>query len=766
MKLVSKIVRFLLLCSIFLFKQAPLHSMAGLKTGLSGLQLSMQKLKGELQKFSGKLQILQSDMGKVGGSGAKGQATSEKKVLAFFIDNEIDNDRVCAIFNEDAPYLLDKNQFSKDIAKLKKEAFFQEHLPGAIVNQNIEGESSDYYIFLSSVNLNKNLPSYHNYQSRSFNHIVDYELDKSVKDKCKELHQGLFNLSNTTDNEQDFTGYVLFGYWAKDNNLNIIYDSTTTLGFSKKLRASNQNTAKEACKKFAKEKAEEYGLKILQYRPMTLLHPYQIKNKSASLLDLGNPFIMACFVSIPGSLPKKALTQKEFTAFNGDSSIDYATRYYNYWLFTNPYYENEVINLAQPSVPQTQSPFSGASSIKKAFATLVGNIHNGNFGASEILKNTTTDPIQNASKQGRATGKWGDVLNRQYETIYFYDQNCRYYCFANFWRVYLPDHIEPTKMFITTEHFFQAQKFPHNQIIYKNFYSDANSVNSLYQGAAPSGALRYARQESGNIVQGWFDSQLNLLAMFKALQMKFNLKIYDEGGKKMIDNPFAKALIDTKSAILVEDTHTTPGDGYQEAFWGAVLFEGNTFDDTKVNLKNKPDVKRIYNGHNHLGRMLMYLRSFLLKSEDLSNATFDGYLAEFANSPEQLATLYKTGNPSVGPSAAGSASPFGHTPSASTGSSKKYVVLHQSTTGNKDWYVFNWNWNKPGSASLYIQYATTPSNSGFTPIPGTEKPFNGIANGIALKAGTVSGNFGQKWHKVSGIADPTVVAAKNALGIP
>ncbi len=61
MKLVVRIIG-LLLCSIFLFNQAPLHSMQGLKSGLGSLQGSMNTLKGNLQKISGSLGELQKKL--------------------------------------------------------------------------------------------------------------------------------------------------------------------------------------------------------------------------------------------------------------------------------------------------------------------------------------------------------------------------------------------------------------------------------------------------------------------------------------------------------------------------------------------------------------------------------------------------------------------------------------------------------------------------------------------------------------------------------
>ncbi len=83
MKLTVKIIRASLFCSIFPFKQTPLHSMVKLSTDLGGLQKSMNTLKGELQKFSGSLGALQKKL--------SGKTETEINGYVLFGDRGTDN---------------------------------------------------------------------------------------------------------------------------------------------------------------------------------------------------------------------------------------------------------------------------------------------------------------------------------------------------------------------------------------------------------------------------------------------------------------------------------------------------------------------------------------------------------------------------------------------------------------------------------------------------------------------------------------------------
>jgi N-glycosidase YbiA len=142
--------------------------------------------------------------------------------------------------------------------------------------------------------------------------------------------------------------------------------------------------------------------------------------------------------------------------------------------------------------------------------------------------------------------------------IYFYDSNKPYYEFTNFYHA--PINLLG-KMWPTSEHFFQAQKYPSNPGLQERI-RNANT---------PRAAFNITR-EPGNTPEANWDTR-KFQVMLEAVRAKFN------------QHPaLKKKLLGTGDAILVEDA------GANDKIWGAGAD---------------------YMGGNHLGRILIQVRDEL-----------------------------------------------------------------------------------------------------------------------------------------------------------
>lgn len=141
--------------------------------------------------------------------------------------------------------------------------------------------------------------------------------------------------------------------------------------------------------------------------------------------------------------------------------------------------------------------------------------------------------------------------------IYFYDRNKPYYEFTNFYSapVNMPDGA-----WRTSEHYFQAQKYPNNP-----------ALQERIRGAAtPRQAFDITRDPANDRFKdpNWDTNKLQV--MLNGVRAKFT------------QNPALRtALVNTGTAVLVEDA------GANDPFWGAGAD---------------------YRGGNHLGRILMHVR--------------------------------------------------------------------------------------------------------------------------------------------------------------
>lgn len=165
-----------------------------------------------------------------------------------------------------------------------------------------------------------------------------------------------------------------------------------------------------------------------------------------------------------------------------------------------------------------------------------------------------------AVSKPRVPSLWGPHLPNH---IYFYQSGKPYYEFTNFY----PAQVTiDGKVWPTTEHYFQAQKFagyPHIQEMVRKLRTPREAFNMT----------RDAQYNQYKVNQKQWDDSLRFEAMTNAVRAKFN----QHANLKNI-------LIGTGDAILVEDA------GAHDAIWGAGAD---------------------YRGQNHLGRILMHIRDEL-----------------------------------------------------------------------------------------------------------------------------------------------------------
>lgn len=143
--------------------------------------------------------------------------------------------------------------------------------------------------------------------------------------------------------------------------------------------------------------------------------------------------------------------------------------------------------------------------------------------------------------------------------IYFYHSGKPYYEFTNF---YANPIILDGKQWPTSEHYFQAQKYPSNQALKER----------IRNAASPRGAFNITREPVNDRFKdpNWDNAKYQ--AMLKAVRAKFS------------QPPLKNTLLNTGNAVLVEDA------GANDQVWGAGAD---------------------YKGTNHLGRILMHVRDEL-----------------------------------------------------------------------------------------------------------------------------------------------------------
>lgn len=144
--------------------------------------------------------------------------------------------------------------------------------------------------------------------------------------------------------------------------------------------------------------------------------------------------------------------------------------------------------------------------------------------------------------------------------IYFYQSGQPYYEFTNFFAS--PINVDG-KVWPTSEHYFQAQKYASNPGLQER----------IRRAATPREAFNITREPGNDRFKdpNWDNSRYQ--AMLKAVRAKFNQ-----------NQNLRKLLLDTGNAVLVENA------GANDAVWGA----GADF-----------------RGTNHLGRILMHVRDEL-----------------------------------------------------------------------------------------------------------------------------------------------------------
>lgn len=159
-------------------------------------------------------------------------------------------------------------------------------------------------------------------------------------------------------------------------------------------------------------------------------------------------------------------------------------------------------------------------------------------------------------KAGAAT-HWGPHLPNH---IYFYNSGQPYYEFTNFYAS--PVNING-KMWPTTEHYFQAQKYPTNPALQEQ----------IRHAATPRQAFEITRNPAHDRFKdpNWDTNKYHV--MLTAIRAKFN----QHGNLRTL-------LLNTGNSVLVENA------GANDAVWGA---------------------GRTYRGCNHLGQILMQVRAEL-----------------------------------------------------------------------------------------------------------------------------------------------------------
>jgi len=141
-------------------------------------------------------------------------------------------------------------------------------------------------------------------------------------------------------------------------------------------------------------------------------------------------------------------------------------------------------------------------------------------------------------------------------TIKFYSENGKYGEFSNFAR--FPIKLKG-KLWRTTEHYFQAQKF-----------SDTEYANKIRKAASPMKAAELGRTRKVKIKPNWDNIKDNV--MYEALKAKFSQH-----------TELRELLLSTRNKLLIEHTEN-------DSYWGD---GGNG------------------KGKNRLGKLLMKLRTEL-----------------------------------------------------------------------------------------------------------------------------------------------------------
>lgn len=147
------------------------------------------------------------------------------------------------------------------------------------------------------------------------------------------------------------------------------------------------------------------------------------------------------------------------------------------------------------------------------------------------------------------------------KTIYFYSRRTAYHEFSNF---YVRPITVDGKVWPSTEHYFNAEKFP----------AEPAYQEQIRRAATCAEAKRLGNSRAHQLVHEW-DQVKRFDAMKKALYAKFT---QHEDLKKL--------LLDTGDALLVEDSKN-------DRFWGCGADR---------------------QGQNYLGKMLMELRDELRSS--------------------------------------------------------------------------------------------------------------------------------------------------------
>ncbi len=180
--------------------------------------------------------------------------------------------------------------------------------------------------------------------------------------------------------------------------------------------------------------------------------------------------------------------------------------------------------------------------------------------AHQTYQGSTWGPASSvpaASLKPGQSGVWGP--NKQ-NHIYFYDSDKPYYAFTNFYPA--PVKIDG-KIWPTTEHYYQAQKFPKNPRLQEKIRGLTKAREAFKEGRA--------EQNKADIDPNWEANKFKV--MQKALEAKFS------------QHPDLKKLLkSTGTETLVEDA------GANDAVWGAGAD---------------------YNGINALGSLLQVVRASL-----------------------------------------------------------------------------------------------------------------------------------------------------------
>ena len=175
---------------------------------------------------------------------------------------------------------------------------------------------------------------------------------------------------------------------------------------------------------------------------------------------------------------------------------------------------------------------------------------------SPYAKPTTSQRQSQQSQQSQTKTLQPCVTLYGSNTICFYESNQPYYEFTNFYHA--PFTVNNVR-YPTSEHYFQAQKFPNRQDIIKEMLSNDS----------PRHALDTARKYKQHIRKDWTADNYSLTAMRNALQAKFN----DPNNFKL-----KQMLIATGNKHLVEHTINDNfwgdnGDGSGKNWLGELLME-------------------------------------------------------------------------------------------------------------------------------------------------------------------------------------------------